>query len=688
MKPFRYILPLLLPLLLSCVRESSRGDAFEASFTLDTETVYNGDEFAFTIRCNRSSFRILSFEFHLAPGAIQPYTLCPTRDGAWSFRERVSVPESGKGRIALVIEDPDTGLQKEFSADYTAYASTGVNLIIENERVTSKYLPHGLPAVVGGDDFRFTLHGRPQRLILEAFECEFNDSTLVEGMELLLPEGDTTFCIPSVQAGDAFSPRTLSLTFRSLDSGKDTTLSATYVTAAPFVPEATLVDPHLIEGEKGTLRLRANRGRFELREYAAPSWFILDGWSADDPGVSLNMEGYAAFTTKALAIDESGAGTIRLELVDSEYTLRSVIVSVPYEASVKGAPANVILSESSLTLTTDGFASVGVSTTSAHSTGLFTARVVSGEGITLYAPTPGESTKPEETDPSRYAASCDITDGRLYLRGNEGKWGAVTVRVFSKGNEKVYKDLSLYLRRDVALRIKGDVIDDICYYPDSIDDIFSDLAEGKEGIGWYGMPRSIEAELVSFENRSSRDLTDLKKEDVSAWVKTFSLADGSASRLSVSFTVTVGSRVTSRFFYGAYAGEQEPKSRLLTGNGIDRTQETTLPSSINTTATETAVYGNRVSCKVLLRLLRNLDCHADYQNGYGLFTMLRETLHAEDHLGFGTFDVALTSLEYDHARYRVLWVMNLLEVPGEWGSAAPWWREVPGERPWCIPYDD
>ena len=68
--------------------------------------------------------------------------------------------------------------------------------------------------------------------------------------------------------------------------------------------------------------------------------------------------------------------------------------------------------------------------------------------------------------------------------------------------------------------------------------------------------------------------------------------------------------------------------------------------------------------------------------------MLRETLHAEDHLGFGTFDVALTSLEYDHARYRVLWVMNLLEIPGEWGSAAPWWREVPGERPWCIPYDD
>ena len=309
MKPLRYILPLLLPLLLSCVRESSRGDAFEASFTLDTETVYNGDEFAFTIRCNRSSFRILSFEFPLAPGAIQPYTLCPTRDGAWSFRERVSVTESGKGRIALVIEDPDTGLQKEFSADYTAYASTGVNLIIENERVTSKYLPHGLPAVIGGDDFRFTLHGRPQRLILEAFECEFNDSTLVEGMELLLPEGDTTFCIPSVQAGDAFSPRTLSLTFRSLDSGRDTTLSATYVTAAPFVSEATLVDSHLIEGEKGTLRLRANRERFELREYAAPSWFILDGWSADDPGVNLNMEGYAAFTTKALAIDESGAGT-------------------------------------------------------------------------------------------------------------------------------------------------------------------------------------------------------------------------------------------------------------------------------------------------------------------------------------------------------------------------------------------
>ena len=688
MKLVRYILVLFLPLVLSCVRESSRGDAFEASFTLDTETVFNGDTFAFTIRCNRSSFRIVSFDFPLSPGLIQPFTLCTTRDGAWSFRERVSVPASQKGLLLLVIEDPDTGLRKEFSGAYAAYASTGVSLVIENAPVRSTYLTTGLPAVVGGDDFVFTLRGRAQRLILESFECEFNDSTLTAGQEILLPGGDTTFRIPAVQASDALTPKTLSLTLGNPDSGRDTTLTAFYVTAAPFSPEATLVPSRLVEGERAVLRLSANRTQFQLTEYAAPSWFILRDWSPDSPEVSLNLEGCALLETGSLAVDADGEGVISLMLTDSGYTLRSVIVSVPYTAARKSAPKDVILSESSLALTTDGAASVSVSTTTPYSTGEFTAKVLSGDGVTLYAPTSGETTGPEEVDPSRYGTECTVTGGILFLRGNEGKWGPVTVRVFSKGDEKVCSDISVYLRRDVALRIKGDFFDDICYKPDSIDDIFSNLAGEEEGIGWWGMPRSVDAELVSFENRSTRPLTDLKKEEVSSWVKTFSLQDGSTSSLAVSFVVTVGSRVSSRFFYGTYAGEKEPRSRLLTGSGIDRTAEAVLPPSVNTTAVENVAYGNRVVCASLLKLLRSLDCHADYQKGYGLFTMLRETRHSDDHLGFGTFDVSLSELRYDRSRYRVRWVMNLLEIPGEWGSAAPWWREVPGERPWCVPYSE
>ena len=86
--------------------------------------------------------------------------------------------------------------------------------------------------------------------------------------------------------------------------------------------------------------------------------------------------------------------------------------------------------------------------------------------------------------------------------------------------------------------------------------------------------------------------------------------------------------------------------------------------------------------------LRDLDCHATYQNGYGLFVMLRENLESNDHLGFGSFDVSLASVSYDTDKYRIRYFINLCEVPGEWGEVAPWWSALGGERPWIVPYNE
>lgn len=689
MKTIRKILLLLIPIaLLGCVSETSRGDAFEASFTLESPTVYDGDELSLTIRCNRSEFILVSFDCPLTPGLIRPLSRCSTRDGAWQLREKVRIGESSRGVVRIVIEDPLTGLRREFSAPYSAYASTALNLLIENPVIHSEGIGTALPTVVGGDDFLFTLSGKARQLTVRSFQCEFSDSLLTEGQELSLQGGDTTFRIPAVSAVDGFSPRSLSLVVHNPDNGRDTTLTASYVTAAAFVPEASLEPSRLIEGESVTLHLSANREHFQLREYSGPSWFALEGWSKDSPDLSLNMDGYVTLRSVPLAVDSDGEGVLRLELVDSGVTLRSVIVSVPYTASVRTAPEEVTLSETSLTLTTDGSARILVSTSTAHSTGLFAARVIAGEGVGLYAPQKGASASPEEIDPSLYKRECTVSGGELFLRGIEGRWGAVTVRVFAQGDESVYRDLSVYVRRDVALRIKGDFADEICYDPNVIDAIFSTLAGGTEGIGWYGLPRSIEAELVSWENRSSRPLTDLSKEEVSNYLKCFSLTGSSSSGLMLNFVVTVGSRVRSRLFYGTYANAPEPRAFLLTGPGIDRTTELTLPGMTNTTCTELSSSGNRVVCKELLTILRSLDCRADYQNGYGLFTMLRETVHGDDRAGFGSLDISFNSLSYDRSRYRVRWVMNLMEVPGEWGEAAPWWKEVPGERPWIQPYNE
>ena len=680
---FAILVGFMLP---SCIKETSRGDAFEASFTLDTETVFDGEEFAFTIRTNRREFKVVSFDFPLCPEMLSPDMTCSTRDGLWTHRENIRVEQSQRGSLRLCIQDPETSLVKEFSAMYTAYASAGLTLLIENEVVSSTNITGGLPTVIAGDDFVFSLHAKTERLILKEFSCEFNDGSLSVGKEILFTGGEARITMPQVETADCFTPKTLSLSLLNPDTGRDTTVTASYVTAERFAPSVSLGSDTLIEGETTSVHLSANRSLFQLTEYTAPSWFVLNGYSPDDPGVSLNMDGVATMETKSLGIDKDGSGDINFELLDSEYTLRSVIISVPYTAITKAAPGNITLSRNDFKLKTSQTETVSVSTSTPHSTGLFGAKIISGDSsvLGLYAPSAEEAASPASIAPGRFSSECVITDGRLYLRGMDGKWGAVTVRVYAKGNDKVHKDISVYVRRDVALRLKGEFFEFIHPNPDDMDDIFSDVG----GIGWHGFPQSIYAELVSWENRSGKPITALKKDEVSSYVKCFSLNDNLTGRLSVSFIISVGNQVTSSFYYYPYKSYPEPRSRLLTGSGISRVVDVMLPSSFNTTVTESTGYSNRVTCTKLLSQLRDLDCRATYQHGYGIFTMLRENLDCQDYLDFGSFDVSLKSVTYDTDKYTIRYVMNLFEVPGEWGSVAPWWNTVGGERPWITTYND
>ena len=68
--------------------------------------------------------------------------------------------------------------------------------------------------------------------------------------------------------------------------------------------------------------------------------------------------------------------------------------------------------------------------------------------------------------------------------------------------------------------------------------------------------------------------------------------------------------------------------------------------------------------------------------------MLRETLHSDDQLGFGSFDVSLKEVGYDRDRYALRYLFNFMEVPGEQGASEPWWSGVGGERPWITPWND
>ena len=682
------IILLILALLPSCVRESSRSDAFELSFTLDTPTVHDGESFSFTVRSNRERVKVVRFSFPLDEAFVSADSFLEIKDGALTVSRAVSVPASQHGRLEITLEDPETGLRKDFSESYTAYSSAGVSLLIGNEPIRSAMLSSGLPAVVSGDDFLITVRTKAPRLILKDFRSEFNDGTLSIGRELIAEDGEVSLRIPSVSAEDGFTPRTLSLTLLDPDSGKDTTVTAQYVTAAAFAPSASLSPEILLEGALASVTFRSNRETFSLDGYSAPSWFVLKDYSEDRPGMTLGLDGTISLETGALDITEDCSGEILFNLCDSDCTLRKVRLSVPYEARRKTSPGTIFLSKTNLKIAVGETVSVDVSTTTPNSTGRFTARIVSGDAssIGLYAPTSSSET-PTGVSSTKFRGEATVTGGRLFIRGLSG-WGDVTVRVSAEGASSVYKDIKIYLRRDVALRIKGSFYDYICWWPDVLDPAFSNLGNGTQGIGWWGMPSAVEAELVSWENRSGKDITSLKKDEVATYLKCFSLADGSTSPLDVSFIVSVGNRVTSNFFYGAYKGYDDPLTRLLTGPDISRVVSETRPSSLNSAVTENRAYGNKVACKRLTSLLQDLDCCADYQNGYGLFVMCRETLHSDDQLRFGSFDLSLRSITYDRDRYRVRWVFNLTEVPGEWGETAPWWNAVGGERPWIKSWEE
>lgn len=687
-KIIRILLCLILPVSLSCVRESSRGDAFELSFTLDTPTICAGETFSFTVRSNRERVRVVSFSFPLDGSLVREDSYLEMNEGVATVSRAVHVPVTQHGVLSITLEDPETGLRRSFSESYTAYCSAGVSLVIGNAPVSSRYLDGGLPAVVSGDDFLISIRTVVPRLILKDFRSEFNDGTLSVGRELLAEDGMVSLRIPSVTAEDGFTPRTLSLTLLDPESGRDTTVTAQYVTAAAFSPTVSLSPGTLVDGTAATVTIRSNRETFSLDGYSAPSWFILKDYSEDRPELTLSPGGSCILQTGPLSIPGDGSGELLFDLSDSDWTLRRVRVGVPYESRNRTAPESVSLSATDLRLSVGETAEVAVSTATPNSTGRFTARVISGDAssVGLYGPTSSSET-PSGVPGAKFGEETTVTGGRLFLRGLSG-WGPVTVRVSAEGNGSVYRDISVYLRRDVALRLKGDFRDYICWWPNQVDPVFSDLGNGSQGIGWWGIPYGVEAELVSWENRSGRELSSLKKDEVAAYLKCFSLSDGGTSPLDVSFIVSVGNRVTSRFFYGAYEDYDDPRSRLLTGTDISRVVSETRPASLNSAVTESRAYGHRVVCRRLAALLRELDCKADYQNGYGLFVMLRETLHSDDQLRFGSFDISLRSISYDRDHYCLRWVFNLTEVPGEWGEAAPWWNDIPGERPWIKAWEE
>lgn len=666
----------------SCVKENKSADVFVAKFMLLSDQFHNGDEFGFSIQTNRSQFKVTKFSFPLDPNMVSVNTTYSTTDGIWTIRKPVVVPTSQRGKVAITIMDIDTGLERDFEAIYTAYASSNMSIIIENEIITNNsYNRDRLPCVVDGDDFVFTITSRAETMVLNSFVSEFNDGSLSEGKTLNFVDGKLTFRIPKVSTHDGFSPKELKLTIFNPDTSRDTTIRASYITFERFAPSAKLINENLEDGGIGVLELKANRQNFVMTKLTVPTWCQfknLPSGDSENP-ISLDLDNSKTYDTYPFNIITSENGIIYMELADRYYTNRRVVLEVPYRAIAKNAPGSINLSTQKATLRESENLTVTISTNDTHSTGVYRAKVYSGNTASIYgiySPSKNNTTKPEDLQNNAFEQEVSIIDGKLYIRAT-GEGGDVTVRVYSDGNEKVYKDIVIHTRQTVALRIKG--VFTTNYYNDNPNKLRSEFHDlnNEHKLGWDCYPTEFDASLVKFTTNSSG----------ASQYKDFSiipLTGYTSKPLNVTFLISVGSVASSTMFYGAYKHLNPPQYGLI---DWAMNNNVSFPSSREVFITETTSNGASITCQKTLSLLQDMDGNCWYQIHDGLFNWGRSMKHGDDCTKFGSFELKVTSLTYDTDNYYVKYIMNLCEVDGEHGTDDAWWHGLSGNRPWLTTWE-
>ena len=424
--------------------------------------------------------------------------------------------------------------------------------------------------------------------------------------------------------------------------------------------EATLeLSPRrFFDGDRVTLTLRTNRPGVIVRSLDFPEAAELLEGDRMYP-----VEGGVLAVSACPSVDESREGTLSLSLEDP-LTGAERLLELPYTALVRSDPTSVTLSGEAFRTDTGTYLSLEVGTGEENTTGRFIASVAEGSRgkIDIYAPLPGEETAPERVEPSRWSSSSEILGGRLLIRVGE-RSGDFALSVSPAGNPDNGREVRVSVRTDIALRLKGS---------------FSFYGEAGRR-GWFGFPGEVTAELVTY--RGTGGGSRIERFDSS--VGLYSLGSSYDGPLEVDFIVSVSNTARGNHLFAAYEHLAIPWRELI---WYDHDWKwTTLPSQLNTLIQERSPKGSVIACESLATLLRRMDgkalewCTDTWNNHSDPY---------DESAAFGTFRIDVTRIVYDREHYRLRYVLNLFEVPSEWGGEAPWWAAIPPERSVVIPWND
>lgn len=686
------LIALLMAVTPSCVKETSRSDAFTASFELNTPNIYSGEEFQFTITANHDRFKVTEFSFPLDPTFVtvgETYTT--DSEGRWRPHAIVPIKETCAGEISITIKDETTGSEKKFSAVYHAFKSSPVTLRIENKplpKATTNIRDTSTPLLVSGEPLDITLKADGiERLSVKEFKCEFDNGSLPEGKDIIFDKnGEFHISFPTSFSSDKFKEETsLSLTLHNVETDRDTTLTASYLKVLPLRCEVSLSSSVITEGDDVTLSIVSNRKTIQIENISTPSW-LSNYQLSNGSSLSLNIASgeediyyTGSFLTSSVKVTEDAQGEITLSLKDIEYTGRTILFSIPYSASTQKDPTNIHTSRDNtfFRISEDSVNELSIWTTDEKSNNIFVVSCPSTSmgKVTFYCPKEGETTSSSISASSFREGPITVTNNRVFFKGT-GTAGNVTIKVTTK-DEKVKKDLTGYVKQSIAVVLAGRFRNDMTEH-------FGN-ANGKHYTGWYGFPEYIEAKLYKIDNwgeiKNNTSFSEEKND-----IKLSRLTSNNS--LSLTTTVRVGKKVSSYYHYYAYrtkssnwwSGCPSPEAALAdmqNRSGYHSQYLSDQPSAVYKEMTEaTSNSAGEVDCKKLTAYLQDMDCMA--RIGWCVFLDHNYGDITEDHLGYQYIDIRVKNVKYNTDIYDLKFYVNkLCDISFLTGSSAntgPWWH--------------
>lgn len=705
---------LLLLVANACVKQSHRSDTLDISFKMSSTTFYNGDEFSFTIKSNHKALRVISFDFPLAPSLMKEDKVYDIPSEGLVISAKLSIPKTQKGTFAICIEDVDTGLQKTFESEYTAYTSSNIEIVIENEPAEGRLLQYqydDVPAVIEGDDFSFIVHSKLKNLTLKNFNCEFNDGQLKDGEEITFNEfGEKRYTFKSVNVDyDAFNKKCeMSLTFYVPETQIDTTVTAEYIRLRKFTPSVTLEPSTLIYNSVASLKFAANRQKIELVSHKEPDWFEYEGSYLRISDLGENLK--ASINTKPLVIPEGeGDGSLEFEIKDTEYTGRTEKIVVPYTIARNIPPQDISFSfegnyveteEGVVEINQDELLRVKLSTSTKNSDNLYSVSVVKtpsdkytlGKDISLYAPKKGESRTVSDIMSHDFVQAVTVADGDFYINTNLN-FGFYRLVVSAKNDSSVSREIALYVKDCFVVFIVEEEHYDMEW-------IYTTFGYPQKS-AWYGLPskltgyfaswgynRSPEEQLVkyghtTFESYLSNKLTrrnDINKVSVS-WTIDYGPSHDYVPTASINDYnkyVTIHDKHSPYFQEGGInPGDHLDATAPKEATELKYEKQLPVPGNELITNTETTSLTageiDKFYLNEAMNALMKLDCKGDIaysrhtRMDYDYFPSRPERYW--DHLNFN-----ITHFEGIGDTYKVKYILYLFKWRKE--SSDYWWKSI------------